>query len=251
MEYPKIPIPEKALGISNSVPLFEISPKNANHMLFRQNIDQRAIDKARATIRDIPSNDEWALYLRAIQASGASKNMYVYSKSFTSDQSFLHFGRVDQGSSQVVSNLYGPVDAGRFGQYWGMSAQGIGALMISDKKKLWTSADPLSTGVVSLVGRLSTGGGKTNALHIGYGYAADASGQMSVKILWNQTVDDGNSDRVPGEIIYGSFAEGSSARTMIKFFDGGHKDSRLEIWPLPETSDDLKPIETLKTTKLK
>jgi hypothetical protein len=220
-------------------------------MLFRQNIDQRGIDSARVTIRDVPSNDEWARYLGAVQASGISKNMYVYSKSFSSDQSFLHIGRIDQDSSKVVSNLYGPVNAAKFGQYWGMSAQGIGTVKISDRRKLWTSADSLGTGVSSLVGRVFTGAGRSAALHVGYGYTEDSNGQMSVKILWDQTVDDGNSDRVPGATIYGTFAEGSSERAMLKFFDGGNMDSRLELWSLPSATDSPKLITTLETTKLK
>ncbi|KAK7226255.1 hypothetical protein V2G26_014258 [Clonostachys chloroleuca] len=187
------PLPEKTLGITNSVPLFERDPEDASRMLFRQNIDNRAIAKSRKIINDIPTNDEWASYHKAITDSGSSKNI-----------------------SDLVSNVYGPVDAGKFGQYWGMAAQGVGSLKASDKKRLWTDAQSLANGVVSLVAREYTSGGKTHALHIGYGFLETSNGQLLPQVLWSQAVDDGNSDRNPGEVIYGSFSQDSSNRIMVK-----------------------------------
>lgn len=223
-------------------------------MLFRQNIDQRAVDKSRTPIEDIPNNDEWVVYLNAITDSGSSRNMYVYSKSFVSDQRFLHLGKMESGTSEVVSNLYGPVDAGKFGRYWGMAAQGLGTLQGSSKKRLWTDAQSVDGGVISLVARESMGGGKTNALHIGYGFLENTKGQLSTRTLWNLTIDDGNSARVPGEIMYGHFSENSSTKMMVKYFEGTKADgSKMEFWTLPGKLDEP-PSQlgsSLKTTKLK
>ncbi|CAH0049647.1 unnamed protein product [Clonostachys solani] len=71
----KTALPEKTLNVTNSVSLFGRDPKDASRMLFRQNIDNRAIAKSRKTINDIPNNDDWAIYLKAITESGSSKNI--------------------------------------------------------------------------------------------------------------------------------------------------------------------------------
>ncbi|KAI9170786.1 hypothetical protein HJFPF1_00259 [Paramyrothecium foliicola] len=251
MALKKAPVPEKAFGITNSVPLFEKNPNGEANMLFRQNIDQRAISKSRQIIKDTPSNDEWAVYYNAISASGSSKNMYVYSKSFVSDQRFLHLGKIESGGSGLVSNIYGAVDAGKFGQYWSMAAQGLGNLTASGKKRLWINAQSVNSGVISLVAREYTSGGKTNALHVGYGFTENSNGKLNPQVLWSQTVDDGNSDRRPGEIIYGSFSEDSSKRIMVKYYEGSKADSRLEFWSLPETLNEpptqlTSPLNTAK-----
>lgn len=231
------------------MPLFERDPEDASRMLFRQNIDNRAIAKSRKIINDIPTNDEWASYHKAITDSGSSKNMYVYTRSFSSDQRFLHLGRMETGSSDLVSNVYGPVDAGKFGQYWGMAAQGVGSLKASDKKRLWTDAQSLANGVVSLVAREYTSGGKTHALHIGYGFLETSNGQLLPQVLWSQAVDDGNSDRNPGEVIYGSFSQDSSNRIMVKYFEGSKTDSKLEFWSLPAKLDSPPSHSALHSTQ--
>ncbi|CAH0016129.1 unnamed protein product [Clonostachys rhizophaga] len=243
------PLPEKTLGITNSVPLFERDPEDASRMLFRQNIDNRAIAKSREVIDDIPTNDEWAKYLKAITNSGSSKNMYVYSRSFASDQRFLHLGQIERGGSDLVSNLYGPVDAGKFGQNWNMAAQGVGSLKASEKKRPWTNAQSLADGVVSLVAREHTGGGKTNALHVGYSFLETSNGQLRPQVLWSQAVDDGNSDRSSGEVIYGSFSQYSSKRIMVKYFEGSKADSKLEFWSLLNSPPSQLSL-TLNTTNL-
>lgn len=222
-------------------------------MLFRQNIDQRAIAKSRETIKDVPSNAGWTTYLQAITDSGSSKNMYVYSKSFTSDKRLLHLGRIETGSSDLVANLYGPVDAGKFGQYWGMVAQGVSNVKTTEKKRLWTHGHSLGSNVVSLVAREYTSGGKTNALHIGYGFVENSTAQLKSQILWNQTIEDGNSGRNPGEIIYGSFSSKSSKQIMVKYFEGLKGDSRMEFWSLPANMREPPSMlgSPLNTTKLK
>ncbi|KAL2679406.1 hypothetical protein Neosp_010180 [[Neocosmospora] mangrovei] len=178
--------------------------------------------------------------------------MYVYSRSFVSDQRFLHLGKMESNSSDLVSNLYGPVDAGKFGQYWGMAAQGVGSLKASEKKRQWTSAQSLDSSVVSLVAREYTSGTKTNALHVGYSFAEDSNGQLSPRVLWHQTIDDGNSGRSPGDVIYGSFSEGSSNRIMVKYFEGSKADSKMEFWSLPAKLDEppSQLASSLNTTKL-
>jgi hypothetical protein len=235
------------------VPLFEKNPQGFDSMLFRQNIDQRAIAQSRRKVMMPPSNEDWVQYLDAIKGSGSSKNMYVYSRSFMSDQKLLHLNRMVPGSPHVVTNLYGPVDAGKHGLYWGMACQGVGDLGVAQKKRLWIDAHSVGDGVVSLVAREYAIDGKTSALHIGYGFDADPNGQLRLKVLWNQTVDDGNSDRVSGEILYGCYSEKCLTPSMAKYFSGLKEDSRVEFWSIhAKLNEPPKQFTSpLNTTKLK
>ncbi|KAF5568019.1 phosphatidylcholine-hydrolyzing phospholipase c [Fusarium phyllophilum] len=230
----KTPLPEKASGIRNSVPLFEIHPADPNYMLFRQNVDQRSISETRRKIKI--SEPNWKSLFNEINVSGATKNMYVYSKSFVSDQRFLHLGNIERATGEAVAGIYGPVDAGKFGRYWGMSAQGSVTFQTSTKKRTWTSADSLGNGIISLVARQYVNGTHTNALHVGYRLLENPNGQISSQVLWNQTVNDGNSGRAPGDVIYGAFAQGTDKRVMIKYFrrfDDPKSESKIEFWVLP------------------
>ncbi|RBQ66871.1 hypothetical protein FVER14953_21254 [Fusarium verticillioides] len=151
--------------------------------------------------------------------------------------------------------MYGPVDAGKYGTYWGMSAQGVVTFQTSTKKRTWTSADSLGDGIISLVGRQYVNGTHTNAVHFGYRFSETPEGQLRPQVLWNQTNSDGNSGRAPGDVIYGAFAQGSDKRLMIKYFgrlDDPTSESWMEFWGLPSEAgmlpDQLQP--SLKTKKI-
>jgi hypothetical protein len=104
-------------------------------ILLEKTLALTAIAQSRKEVTIPPFNEDWVQYLDAIKGSDSSKNMYVCSRSFVSDQKLLHLGHMGRGSSHVVTNLYGPVDAGKHGLNWDMAGQGIGDLGVTQKKK--------------------------------------------------------------------------------------------------------------------
>lgn len=222
-------------------------------MLFRQNVDQRAIAKSRQTFNIKQDNTGWTALKDKIGSSGASINMYIYTKAFTSDQNILHLGQFDTTSSNIVTDMYGTVDAGKFGGYWSMSSQGVTNMPASSQKRRWTDVQFLRDGTFSLVGRQFTSGTTTNAIHVGLQVSQTPSGQLKTNVVWKQIFDDGNSDLAAGETLYGSFDKDSKDRIMIKYFDGLNSDSRMEFWSLPSTLDapPVKHDSQLSTSKLK
>jgi hypothetical protein len=222
-------------------------------LFFRQNVDQRAIGQSREELNIDQNNSGWSTLNDKIGGSGASINMYVYTKSFASDQKFLHLGQFDSADSNIVTNMYGPVDAGNFGQYWGMTSQGMTNIAASTKKRRWTDVQNLGGGVFSAIGRQLTSGTTSNAIHVGLQFRQIGSGQLETNVVWNQSIDDGNNDLIVGETLYGSFDKDSEGEIMVKYFEGQKSNSKIEFWSLASKLDShpVKHDSQLSTSKLR
>ena len=230
---PQVPILSNISTIGNSVPLFQISPKDPKTLLFRQRVDSRGLDSDRKKVDTKQDDDGWIKLRDQIMDAKSTTNLYVYNKGFASDTSFAHMGLYGKDFSSLLTNVYGDVDADAFGRFWSMNTQTASPMPPEQYLCTWTAATSLGNGIVSLVGRLHTSGNDTLAIHIGFHVSAGSKGQGSVEIVWAQNVDDGRSGFIPGEIIHGQFSKDSNDLAMVKYFDSDSaRPSAVEAWSI-------------------
>lgn len=222
-------------------------------MLFRDAVDKRTGAQSRQSLGIKQNNDAWDKLKKTIESSGAAVNLYVFARGFESDQKVLHLSGLDSSQNALVINMYSTVNAGKFGQYWHMAAQGQEEVSIPPGARRWTKVQSLGKGVLSLVGRQETSTIATNAIHLGLKVSPSPHNELQIDTLWSDIIDDGNGGLIPGESLFGQFDEDSTDSIMVKYFDGQTSDSHLEFWSLSSSTN--RPLSRLndivKTTNLK
>ena len=177
-------------------------------------------------------NDVWDELDSHFDDAGPNKNMYVFTKAFSSTGRFIHLGPYDQDTSNLLANAYGNVDTEKQ-SWWSMQSASSTAVNKETKYKDWLEASSIGDERISLVARQSLGSQQYGARHTGLKVSQGPNGHMTTELLWNDTVADGNSEYTPGEVLYGNFDTVSHVLTMIKYFGRSKGESKVEAWSVP------------------
>ena len=171
-----------AIGAGNFVPLFQRVVQNESEIFFRDIVTRRASLDDRRKIMPPIENDEWDEIDRQFDDAGPSKNMYVFTKAFSSTTRFLHVGPFSHETSNLLANVYGNVETGNQ-SWWSMQSASSTHVNKETKFKDWLDASSLGDDRISLVARQSIGSQQYAARHTRLRVSQGQSRKMTTTLL--------------------------------------------------------------------